>query len=120
MRAPASPIGPAPGPRSRWLAATREDLERILWGVNVVQSGLDVSWDIFISLGTLFLATSLKQHPGFGARWGTAGAILAACALIFNLVTFPTAPAAAGLVDLGPLVGTWYGVSLLLLWRRHR
>jgi hypothetical protein len=37
--------------------------------------------------------------------------------LILNLVTFPTAPAAAGLVDLGPGVGAWYGVTLLLLLR---
>lgn len=97
--------------------ATRELLERILWGVNVVQSGLDVSWDIFISLGTIFLAMSLIRHPAFGRSWGALGALISAAALFLNLATFPTAPAAAGLVDLGPGVGAWYGVTLLLLLR---
>jgi hypothetical protein len=96
---------------------TRELLERILWGVNVVQSGLDVSWDIFVSVGTIFLAISLIRHPAFGRIWSALGALISAAALILNLVTFPTAPAAAGLVDLGPGVGAWYGVSLLLLLR---
>lgn len=97
--------------------ATRDVLERTLWGVNVVQSGLDVSWDVFASLGTIFLAVSLMRHPAFGRIWGSIGAIVAAAALVLNLVTFPTAPAAAGLVDLGPGVGAWYGVTLLLLLR---
>jgi hypothetical protein len=96
---------------------TRGLLERILWGVNVVQSGLDVSWDIFISLGTIFLAISLMRHPAFGRVWTAVGALVAAAALGLNLLTFPTAPAAAGLVDLGPGVGAWYGVVLLLLLR---
>jgi hypothetical protein len=97
--------------------ATRDVLEHILWGVNVVQSGLDVSWDVFISLGTVFLAVSLMRHPAFGRIWSSLGAIIAAGALVLNLVAFPTAPAAAGLVDLGPGVGAWYGVTLLLLLR---
>lgn len=96
---------------------TRDVLEQILWGVNVVQSGLDVSWDVFISLGTILLAVSLMRHPAFGRIWSAIGAIIAAAALVLNLVTFPTAPAAAGLVDLGPGVGAWYGVTLLLLLR---
>lgn len=97
--------------------ATRDVLEHILWGVNVVQSGLDVSWDVFVSLGTIFLAVSLMRHPAFGRVWGTIGAIIAAAALVLNLGSFPTAPAAAGLVDLGPGVGAWYGVTLFLLLR---
>ena len=96
---------------------TGEALERILWGVNVVQSGLDVSWDIFASLGTVLLAVSLARHPAFRRTWCAVGAAVAAMALILNLATFPTAPAAAGLVDLGPGVGAWYGITLLLFAR---
>ena len=33
--------------------AIADVLERVLWGVNVVQSGLDISWDIFASVGTV-------------------------------------------------------------------
>jgi len=97
--------------------ATRNLLEQILWGVNVVQSGLDVSWDVFVSLGTIFLAVSLMRHPAFGRIWSLLGVTVAAAALVLNLVTFPTAPAAAGLIDLGPGVGGWYGVTLVLLLR---
>jgi len=100
--------------------ATQATLERILWGVNVVQSGLDVAWDIFLSLGTIFLAIGLSRHPAFGRSWAAVGALVAAAALVLNLVTFPTAPAAAGLMDLGPGVGAWYAVMLLLLFLHTR
>jgi len=95
-------------------AATGEALEEILWGVNVVQAGLDVSWDIFASLGTVLLAASLARHPAFRPIWCALGAVVAALALLLNMVTFPQAPAAAGLVDLGPGVGAWYAITLLL------
>jgi hypothetical protein len=95
--------------------SVRELIKEVLSGVNVVQSGLDVSWDIFISIGTILLAVSLMRHPAFGRLWGVVGAAISAAALVLNLITFPTAPAAAGLVDLGPGVGLWYLVTLLLL-----
>ncbi len=98
-------------------AASRSVLERVLWGVNVVQSGLDVSWDIFISLGTIFLALGLARHPAFGRVWAGVGAVIAGAALTLNMVAFPAAPASAGLVDLGPGVGAWYAITLLLLAR---
>jgi hypothetical protein len=97
--------------------AIADVLERVLWGVNVVQSGLDVSWDIFASVGTVMLALSLTRHPAFGRIWSALGASVAAAALVLNLATFPTSPADAGLVDLGPGVGAWYGVTLVLFLR---
>jgi hypothetical protein len=97
--------------------AIADVLERVLWGVNVVQSGLDVSWDIFASVGTVMLALSLTRHPAFGRIWSALGASVAAAALALNLATFPASPADAGLVDLGPGVGAWYGVTLVLFLR---
>lgn len=96
--------------------ATREALERVLWGVNVVQSGLDVSWDIFMSLGALFLAVALYRHDLFGRALGLVGVGAAFGALLLNLITYPTAPASAGLVDLGPAVGLWYATVLVRLF----
>lgn len=100
--------------------ATAEALTRILWGVNVVQSGLDVCWDIFASLGTVFLAIAILDRLRFGWVLPWAGVAAAVGALSFNLYAFPTAPADAGLVDLGPAVGIWYLVVLVQLWRSRR
>ncbi|MFQ5552031.1 MAG: hypothetical protein ACE5FJ_12430 [Gemmatimonadales bacterium] len=97
--------------------ATREMLTRILWGVNVVQSGLDVSWDIFASVATVCLGAALLGHPRYGRVFPILGIGAAAGALTLNLWTFPTAPAEAGLVGLGPAVGLWYAVALAQLWR---
>jgi len=100
--------------------AAAELLEEILWGVNVVQSGLDVSWDVFVSSGTVLLAFSLMRHPAVGKVWGVLGATVGAAALALNLITFPSSPASAGLIDLGPGVGMWYAVILMLLFRSLR
>ena len=101
--------------------AVKEELERILWGVNVVQSGLDVSWDIFVSLGTMLIALALWSHHLFGKALSVLGILAAASALALNLASYPSAPAESGLVDLGPAVAAWYGAVLLrLVWIRDR
>ena len=97
--------------------AAREIANQVLWGVNVVQSGLDICWDIFVSLGTVFLGVALMSHPRYGKLFGWAGVVAATLALGLNLYAFPTAPAEAGLVDLGPAVGLWFVVVLLQLLR---
>jgi hypothetical protein len=95
--------------------AVQQSLERILWGVNVVQSGLDVAWDIFLSLGTALIGLSLFTHPCFGRLLGGLGVAAALSALTLNLVSYPIAPAESGLVDLGPAVGAWYAIVLVRL-----
>ena len=95
--------------------ASKEVLTHVLWGVNVVQSGLDVSWDVFVTTGTAMLAIALARHPRFGLLYAIPGVVVGFGALVFNLYTFPTAPAAAGLFDLGPAVGLWYVVVLIRL-----
>ncbi len=95
----------------------KELLTEILWGVNVVQSGLDISWDIFISIGTFMLGYALVFNSNYGKLIGTAGMVISFAALGLNLATFPTAPSEYGLIDLGPGIGLWYAVILYLLWR---
>jgi hypothetical protein len=46
---------------------------------------------------------------------GAAGVAIAVGLLALNLYTFPTPPAEAGLVDLGPAVGLWYLVVTVML-----
>lgn len=76
--------------------------------------GLDVAWDVYVGLGTLLLALSSVRHPRLGSLVGGAGVLLALGLLALNLYTFPTPPAEAGLVDLGPVVGLWYLVVTVL------
>lgn len=89
-------------------AATKATLEWVGKVVDKVQLGLDVSWDVFIAVGTLLLALNMLNHPRFGKILGGIGMLLAALLLGFNLYTFPIPPANAELIDFGPFVGLWY------------
>ncbi len=110
--------------RSATDAATKSTLEWIWKAVDKVQLGLDVSWDVFISIGTLLFAVNMLKHPRFGKSFGGVGIILAALLLAFNLYSFPIPPANADLIDFGPFVGAWYmAVSIQSLrslpWARN-
>jgi hypothetical protein len=82
-----------------------------------VQLGLDVAWDIFVSLGTLLFAIVMLSDARFGRILGIAGILIAIALLILNLWTFPTPPAAKNFVDLGPLLGIWYFVVTIMMIR---
>ena len=94
--------------------------EIIRWGysgADKVQLGLDVSWDIYISVGTILFALNMLRHPRFGRIVGGAGVVIGALLLFFNLISFPVPPADSGSIDFGPLVGIWYFVVAILMLR---
>lgn len=105
-------------------AAAQESLRAIYRGVNLVQQGMDVSFDIFYCMGTLLLGMAMFEHRDFGKVLGILGAVLAGLLLVFNLWTFPYIPADSGLVDLGPLTGLWWLAVIIqfarLDWRDRR
>jgi hypothetical protein len=93
--------------------------------VKAVWLGLDVAWDVYIGVGTLLFALCAMTHPRLGRRYGVPGVLIASVLLAFNLATFPTPPADAGLIDVGPLVGLWYLAITItmfrsLTWARRR
>ncbi|MDZ7344029.1 MAG: hypothetical protein ONA90_05905 [candidate division KSB1 bacterium] len=98
-------------------AATKSTLELIWKAVDKVQLGLDVSWDVFIGIGTLLFAVNMLKHPRFGKILGGIGALLAVLLLGFNLYTFPIPPANADLIDFGPFVGLWYLIISIQMLR---
>lgn len=87
----------------------RGGIDDFLWlKLRRVDLGLDVAWDVYICLGTILFGWNMLRHPKFGKIWGGLGLGLGAALAVLNLATFPTPPASAGLVDLGPLVALWY------------
>lgn len=82
--------------------------------------GLDVAWDVYVGLGTLFFAVNAFHHPRLGRVVGVSGCTIAVALLALNLYSFPTPPGNAGLIDLGPLVGFWYLIVTVCILRSIR
>jgi hypothetical protein len=86
-----------------------EQIMKWIWRVvDKMQLGMDVSWDIYISIGTILFGVTMMKHPRFGKIFGLLGFLIGHFLLVFNIATFPTPPGDAGLIDLGPLLGLWY------------
>lgn len=82
--------------------------------------GLDVAFDVYMGLGTIFLALAVMRHESFGLSFGLTGLTIGSVLIVLNLATFPTPPAAAGLFDVGPIVGTWYLAITIASWIKLR
>ncbi len=82
--------------------------------VNRVQLGADVAFDIFYSLGIILISIVIVRRHGFGRLVGIYGLVVAGGLLALNIWYFPTPPAAAGSVDLGPATIVWW-VGLFVL-----
>jgi len=100
--------------------ATADMLKAIWRGVDSVQLGLDVLWDVYISIGTILFAMNMLKHPRFGRVFGFSGMVFGAALLALNIYTFPAPPWDAGLIDLGPLVGLWYLAVTIQVFRSFR
>lgn len=99
-------------------AGVSEQTMKWIWQVvDKIQLGIDVSWDIFIAIGTILFGVAMMKHPRFGRIFGLLGFFVGHFLLIFNLATFPIPPGDAGLVDLGPAAGLWYLAAALMILR---
>ncbi|MEM8506751.1 MAG: hypothetical protein AAF717_02930 [Bacteroidota bacterium] len=74
-------------------------------GANRVQGGMDVAFNIFITIAWFLFGLNIVQHPSFGKSIGWVVCLLSLGLLVLNMITFPTPPATAGLFDLGPFLG---------------
>ena len=91
-------------------AATQEAqalLKAAFRGANRVQAGMDVAFDIFITIAWFLFGVNIARSAYFNKLLGWLGCLLAAGLLALNMTTFPTGPAEAGLFDLGPFLGIW-------------
>ncbi len=91
-------------------SATRASMGPAWAGFNLVQLGIDVSWDIYISVATILLGVVIWKHPRFGIVLGGITLFAGLLLLVLNLWTFPIPPGESGLFDVGPFVGLWFVV----------
>jgi hypothetical protein len=95
-----------------------EAMVRTAWNVvDQVQLGLDIVWDIYLCLSAILIAWNMRQHPRFGLFFTVTGILIAGTLFAFNMATFPVPPANAGSIDLGPLMGLWFLVVTIQVFR---
>ncbi len=83
-------------------------------GANRVQAGMDVAFDIFITVSWFLFGMNIAWSSRFPRLLGWIGSALAAGLLVLNMITFPDAPAESGLFDLGPFLGLW--TLVVFIW----
>jgi hypothetical protein len=93
-------------------------LRNRIWDVVL---GLDVSFDIFIGLGTLLFAIRMMRDPRFGKIIGWAGVFVSVVMLFgANIFFFPDPPYSHGFPHVGIFTGLWYLAVVLLMIRTLR
>jgi hypothetical protein len=101
-------------------APTAELLRTIFTGVDFVQLGIDVAFDLFYCAGMTLVAFVMFRHPSYGRWLGGFGMALALILLALNLATFPYVPAESGLIDVGPVTGVWWLLVIVQMVRNDR
>jgi purine-cytosine permease-like protein len=93
--------------------------ERINKGLNNVQLGMDITWDVLICTATILFSYSMIKKTGSWKIVGFIGLALGLLLLSFNLYYFPKPPESVGSIDWGPFVAIWYlAVSVILLTKK--
>ena len=100
--------------------SNKEIYDHLKQGLNSVQLGMDVAWDVLISTSVILFGIAMLGHPRFGKIIGSLGILLGGLCLVFNLYYFPAPPAAAGSIDWGPFVALWLVVVFVFLVRADR
>lgn len=91
----------------------KELYSAIYRGVFSTQSGVDLAFDIFISIGVVLLAYNMWNHLRFGKIVSMLGIVVGIVGLLFNLIAFPQNAANVGLVDPGPFFGIWFFIVVI-------
>lgn len=97
-----------------------ENVKPIYLLFNSVQLGMDVSFDIFYSIGILLFSLSFLSRKGLAFGLGLYGLIISVGLLALNIFTFPTPPKDAGFIDIGPYTIAWWLLLVIILRRQSR
>jgi len=97
-----------------------ESLQTLIHWTWYVVLGLDVTFDVFIALGTFCFGLTRLSNPRFGKSFARKGFFIAVPFLLgLNFFTFPYPPRDAGLTiwDPGPPTALWYLAVTIQIWR---
>jgi len=97
--------------------AQEEIYKAVYRGVFSSQAGVDMAFDIFISLGVILVTLAMWHRPDFGRIVSMLGIVIAATGLSFNIIAFPHNAGNVGLVDPGPFFGFWFLIVVILMIR---
>lgn len=98
-----------------------ESLETTIDWLWQVVLGLDVSFDVFVGIGTVLFGLTMLRHPLYGRVVGAVGVAIGSILVLgFTLYAFPALPVEIGLVDPGPIAGAWYLAVVLVTIARGR
>jgi hypothetical protein len=100
--------------------AEGEAYRQVLQGLNAVQLGLDVAWDVMIGASVVLFGIAMQGHPAYGRVVGGVGVVLGILLLGFNLYHFPVPPRDSSSIDWGPFVALWMMVVFVMLLRQGR
>jgi len=92
-------------------------------GLNSIHFGIDIAWDVLISIATILFGFSLTKKTLYWKILGIAGSIFGLLLLSFNLYHFPNPPESVQSIDWGPFVALWYIIlfsSIISLSLRKR
>lgn len=90
-----------------------EAWDRIYAGLNALDLGTDLAWDLFLGLWLLCIGAAMLRHSRLGAPWAIPALALVPPFYAFNIAATPDPP----VVDLGPVIGMYStALSAWLVW----
>lgn len=98
----------------------RASYEQLEAGLDAIHFGIDVAWDVAISVAVVLFAAAMIRDARFGPVLGWLGGALGLLLLGFNLWHFPVPPAGADSIDWGPAVALWLLAVFVFLLRAGR
>jgi hypothetical protein len=92
-----------------------ENLKEIKGFIRLIDLGIDVAWDLFISTHLILFAVA-SYKTSF--KWHGVGLFILGWSLLFlNVMSFPEPPADKNLIDVGPFIAlTWFVMGIHLAW----
>ncbi|MEM7298129.1 MAG: hypothetical protein AAF391_07670 [Bacteroidota bacterium] len=92
--------------------ASKEIMRRAFQIGNLTQLGMDFCFDVFVSLGAVFLGIAVLQQKKLFRHFGWIGILIGAGGLFINVIAYPETPD-KNYLDPGPFFNIFYAALLI-------